>query len=323
MSVHAPPLATPDVGEFDAAPWSPAGATPEHTAAAGVQIVELSGPSPARGHEVVRRSIAAATASMLVHGGALLAAWHYWIVPSAAWRLDLERGDNRSALVASIDAKAGAAEPWESKVDVVVRPASQPSRVPKPGSGEMKTPTTATRQEQVAVAVRPDDATTAMTVEAAAPLQVEETLRKTASDTPGQWEVLDDVSRPPPRSRRSAELTHEQASAQFTSVASSSSTESSGADVPQAPQAVRIVKASYPYESRLAREQGTVKLRVRVDQRGAVVEASVAASSGYPRLDAAALAAMRLWQFTPTTPDAPPTAAEFYSDITFTLPTGR
>ncbi len=57
---------------------------------------------------------------------------------------------------------------------------------------------------------------------------------------------------------------------------------------------------SYPLESLWAREQGTVVLLISVDAAGKVVMVSVRESSGYRRLDAAAVAAVkRSWYFDP------------------------
>lgn len=46
-------------------------------------------------------------------------------------------------------------------------------------------------------------------------------------------------------------------------------------------------------------EQGEVLLRVALDEQGAVQSVELQASSGYARLDAAALAAVRRWRFEP------------------------
>lgn len=53
----------------------------------------------------------------------------------------------------------------------------------------------------------------------------------------------------------------------------------------------------YPIDSRRAREQGTVLLNVTVGSDGRVVEISVARSSGYDRLDRAALSAVKHWRW--------------------------
>jgi protein TonB len=57
----------------------------------------------------------------------------------------------------------------------------------------------------------------------------------------------------------------------------------------------------YPVESRRRREQGTVRLRVIITPEGRVKEVAVASSSGFDRLDQAALDAVRHWRFRPGT----------------------
>jgi protein TonB len=45
----------------------------------------------------------------------------------------------------------------------------------------------------------------------------------------------------------------------------------------------------YPVESRQAREEGTVVLRITVDARGRPTNVSIIKGSGFPRLDRAAI----------------------------------
>ena len=56
---------------------------------------------------------------------------------------------------------------------------------------------------------------------------------------------------------------------------------------------------AYPPASRKQGEQGRVLLRVRVDATGLVDAIELQASSGFHRLDEAALAAVRRWRFLP------------------------
>ncbi len=56
---------------------------------------------------------------------------------------------------------------------------------------------------------------------------------------------------------------------------------------------------AYPIESRRRHEQGTVKLRVVIGTDGRVKDISIASSSGFERLDKAALDAVRRWRFQP------------------------
>jgi periplasmic protein TonB len=55
----------------------------------------------------------------------------------------------------------------------------------------------------------------------------------------------------------------------------------------------------YPLASRRMGEQGKVILRVLVDQSGLPARVEVATSSGYPRLDNAAVATVKQWRFSP------------------------
>lgn len=55
----------------------------------------------------------------------------------------------------------------------------------------------------------------------------------------------------------------------------------------------------YPYESRRNKEQGTVSLRVIIGTDGRIVQISIAKSSGFDRLDKAALNAVKDWRWEP------------------------
>ncbi len=55
----------------------------------------------------------------------------------------------------------------------------------------------------------------------------------------------------------------------------------------------------YPLASRRRNETGNTLLHVELDETGQVATASVLESSGFPRLDAAALAAVRTWRCNP------------------------
>jgi periplasmic protein TonB len=55
----------------------------------------------------------------------------------------------------------------------------------------------------------------------------------------------------------------------------------------------------YPMESRRKHEQGTVVLRIMIGTDGRVQEISIAESSGFARLDQAALQAVRTWRWQP------------------------
>lgn len=86
-----------------------------------------------------------------------------------------------------------------------------------------------------------------------------------------------------------------------------------------APVLGSVVPAKYPLESKAAKEEGTVKLRVIVDAAGWTTSARVLESSGYPRLDDAALEAVRHWRYRPATVDGVPTATPLNVPIRFVL----
>jgi protein TonB len=64
------------------------------------------------------------------------------------------------------------------------------------------------------------------------------------------------------------------------------------------------VEPIYPPASRRQDEEGTVRLRVLVDERGRPQDVRVLKSSGHSRLDEAAVSAVKRWQFKPATQDA-------------------
>jgi protein TonB len=56
---------------------------------------------------------------------------------------------------------------------------------------------------------------------------------------------------------------------------------------------------SYPRRSRMLEEQGLVKLKVQVSASGKAIKVNLFKSSGFKRLDQAALKAVRNWRFVP------------------------
>jgi protein TonB len=76
---------------------------------------------------------------------------------------------------------------------------------------------------------------------------------------------------------------------------------------------------SYPVFAKRAREQGKVLLRVQVDSAGNVVDLDVHESSGFERLDKAALAAVRRWRFVPARSGERAVAGVALVPITFQL----
>ncbi len=76
---------------------------------------------------------------------------------------------------------------------------------------------------------------------------------------------------------------------------------------------------SYPYLSRKAHEEGVVLLRVLVSAEGSAKDLEVEKSSGYSRLDKAALATVRKWRFLPARRAGEAVEAWVIVPVTFSL----
>ena len=74
-------------------------------------------------------------------------------------------------------------------------------------------------------------------------------------------------------------------------------------------QVTRRVEPSYPPASRRAGEQGTAVFSVLVDPSGHPQQVKVQTSSGFERLDQAAMEAIRHWVFNPAVRDSQKVAA--------------
>jgi TonB family protein len=70
---------------------------------------------------------------------------------------------------------------------------------------------------------------------------------------------------------------------------------------PKSKPGTPMTAPDYPRESRMLGEGGTAVVRLLVTESGAVSQAQISKSTGYPRLDAAALEATRTWQLRPGT----------------------
>jgi protein TonB len=75
----------------------------------------------------------------------------------------------------------------------------------------------------------------------------------------------------------------------------------------------------YPMESRRRHEEGTVVLRLVIGTDGRVRQISVAQSSGFERLDRAALHAVRDWRWQPMMTDGRPVEVRGLYSMPFTL----
>lgn len=75
----------------------------------------------------------------------------------------------------------------------------------------------------------------------------------------------------------------------------------------------------YPMESRRKREQGTVIVRLLIGVDGRVAQISIAQSSGFERLDQAAVQAIRSWRWQPIIRDGAPVEVRGLYSMPFTL----
>ncbi|MBX3619795.1 MAG: energy transducer TonB, partial [Rhizobacter sp.] len=71
--------------------------------------------------------------------------------------------------------------------------------------------------------------------------------------------------------------------------------------------------------SRRLNEQGTVTLRVYIDERGLPATVLVARPSGFPRLDEAAVSSVRRWRFKPYTENGQALAGWAFIPVIFEL----
>jgi periplasmic protein TonB len=81
----------------------------------------------------------------------------------------------------------------------------------------------------------------------------------------------------------------------------------------------RRVEPIYPPASRRLDEHGAVRLKVLVDETGRPREVQVAKSSGFDRLDQAAVAAVRRWQFSPAMQESRAVTAWTQVNVVFQL----
>lgn len=86
------------------------------------------------------------------------------------------------------------------------------------------------------------------------------------------------------------------------------------------PKYKRRFQPEYPPTSRRLGEEGSVVLQVLVRADGSVQDGKIQKSSGFPRLDEAALKhALRAWRFTPGTEDGAPVTTWHSVKVTFKI----
>jgi protein TonB len=238
-------------------------------------------------------------ASALLHVAAVAAVAQ--AARSMLWELRLPQGRNTVALAASV---ASTRTEDESQIRIEPAPVAAAAEPVSRRDAELPPPA----KSQLA-AVRTDERLPPQT-------EVTRRTREEQSDSPDRPESA------PPKKTVEARLRPQETTTRPASVASAPSAASSGVRDSKAPQAVVIVKPVYPPEALAAGIEGVVKIRVRVDSTGKVVEAAIHQSSGHAVLDAAALGVIFRWQFSP--PDGEQgVAAEFVHPFEFDDQTAR
>lgn len=97
-----------------------------------------------------------------------------------------------------------------------------------------------------------------------------------------------------------------------------------GATTPPGPlDGQRNAQPIYPPTAQALGQQGTVRLRLRVDLDGSVAMVTLERGSGVASLDAAAIEAARRWRFRPATRNGQPVSAEALTSVTFRIPGGQ
>ena len=86
-----------------------------------------------------------------------------------------------------------------------------------------------------------------------------------------------------------------------------------------APDYLHNPPPEYPEEARLSRQQGVVTLLVDVSPEGSVLKVSLQRSSGYRRLDEAALRVAKDWKFKPATAAGQPIRSQVEVPVRFKL----
>jgi len=81
----------------------------------------------------------------------------------------------------------------------------------------------------------------------------------------------------------------------------------------------KLIAPTYPAISRRMGEEGKLVLRVELDENGRIDDAKVINSSGYERLDDAALAAVKSWQCNPSLRNGQPVRAVALQPFNFVL----
>lgn len=257
---------------------------------------DVSSPGRRPGSRRVGGSMAV---SVFVHAAALAAAAQATLRLSH-WELRLPQGRNSVALAASISSPRNESQAVirieRAKLDEVQK-AVERRRAETPAVAAVRF----LSAEQDQRLPPPADTTRTESVERPEPPEVPE--------------------RTPPKKTTEARLPPRDTMTSIESVASAPSAAESGVQSSAPPTEVVSVKPIYPPAALSAGLEGVVKLYVRLNEKGEVVEADVFQSSGHPELDQAALDVIYRWRF--TAPDGKVgIAAEFIKPIPFRIVRG-
>lgn len=261
------------------------------------------------------------SASLAVHGAAVVAL----VVGSWASNAGLWQSQSLPSGLNSVDSRASA---------LVIVPKSQPIDFP-----EMDEPVTmlppAAQPPSLAPQTPPLGRLLEPSVGALPPSTI--ALQESESITPASSPVASHSKQPidpqtqplagsdsrfamPRRKLDAVAVTSTDAKAEVTadvpSPASVDSVASQGAEAP--PQEVFSPAPAYPPELLAAKISGLVKLRVRVNDEGQVIEASLHKSSGYPAFDREALKVIQSWRFAKQD-SRRATAREFVKPLSFRI----
>ena len=88
-------------------------------------------------------------------------------------------------------------------------------------------------------------------------------------------------------------------------------------DYDQAPRRIKFTQPQYPQEAFVKKIEGTVTLEILIDSLGRVTQARVIKS--IPQLDAAAIACVKQWVFTPAIKRGRPVATLAHAPVTFRI----
>jgi protein TonB len=151
----------------------------------------------------------------------------------------------------------------------------------------------------------------------AAPVQHE----RVAETHPQQTPAVAPATAPEPAQQSEASQTPPQAPTALNAATDDNAQHANAAQTTRAVAQLdcTIAKPAYPMLSRRSHESGTAVIELRVDVAGHIDSARVAASSGYPRLDAAALDAVRSSACVPYKENGKPVPASAKVPVVFNL----